>query len=329
MEIQAVPDAEFQLIRNNWPWTSAKIDEDARVVDVDIFCRLTDSFDDCLELLRQLIGVLGAGAAALGVIKAIFWQLGPLVDAISSGAIGQLTAIEYEEAKVLFKEGVHKHWSRQVSGPLGKYKVNVRVREREQDALWYPFGRTPDIKTDSEIGQRSFAGATFWDKLPNVIFYDPTGLIRPTFKNWPGGEVDHVILSDSYRCTAAHEFGHAVLMASKGIWLSLTHKGTSTWNSKKFEDDRTPPYPTESDEEIDIMCYHRGQNPSPWDRHFDREQACDDDVTGLVALSVHPPWLPCIPQVQKQPDLKRGMSMLIEGGKDVVLSGGTHLFNLL
>lgn len=67
-EIQAAPDAAFHLVRPSNPWTTAKVDQGARIVDVDIYCRFSEGLDELSESLTQILGWCQVPAGALGII---------------------------------------------------------------------------------------------------------------------------------------------------------------------------------------------------------------------------------------------------------------------
>ena len=61
--------------------------------------------------------------------------------------------------------------------------------------------------------------------------------------------------------TAAHEFGHDVLMASGGLVWSWGHEGTSTILGNDVAGQ--PTYPP-SPEPINLMWYHAGTQPADY-----------------------------------------------------------------
>lgn len=180
------------------------------------------------------------------------------------------TYTEFVDCVDLIKQGITRYWSRN-SSAAPKRQITIG-------------GVDYNVNT-----------AAVEDKDRGVSFIVEHGLLNDRSCNYgvvlPGGAVhfDASGSDDLKRETAAHEFGHSVLVDKSGFYYSLTHKGTSTVGQDYVKTTDSAgtvtwvnPWPSAPDE-IDVMKYYTsGGGPS--DR-FARTIATEDDVKALLACA--------------------------------------------
>jgi hypothetical protein len=140
---------------------------------------------------------------------------------------------DYVRLSSLVFRGIKHYWSRSV-------KLGGRAFAVDVTGI-YGTGRAVEVDLVIENGSDYKRSSN-----PCVLGIDGTLVYNAGWSNQPG------IADDDFMEVAAHEFGHAVLMAVGGLSYSWTHKGsTSLLQTVKKS---TPGYPKVGD--VDLMRYY-------------------------------------------------------------------------
>jgi len=164
----------------------------------------------------------------------------------------------------LFAEGMRKHWSRsKPTGPtIGGHLYSVEVHPSAVD-------QTEDNTLDFDIHRtnaKDYVRSHNFGIIDGQVYYNAGAF-------GTAGEADA-----RFQYTAAHEFGHTVLLNAGGKHFSWTHKGTTTITQRAH--DETPKYPA-SPKEIDMMNYYSDNEPSDF---YTRVHASNDDILRLASI---------------------------------------------
>ena len=158
-------------------------------------------------------------------------------------------------------EGIEHYWSREIDVDGKRYMENVRVLQRENNAI--------DVNLIVEKGSYSRSHNT---SILDARFVYNEGY----FKNKSDADAD-------YKRICAHEFGHSVLYAFGGPDMSYSHKG-STHIIPQSVKESTAGYPSSG--EIDLMKYYNTDKNNLPDKLINKNTiASEEDVRKLVCAS--------------------------------------------
>lgn len=172
-----------------------------------------------------------------------------------------LSEREFAELKSLAIQGIARYWSRTIDYDERDYAVRLSVLERPRAALQMKIVANPRTGFARSHNSGIIAARLKY----NAMFYGDSELAQRAFA-----------------LTAAHEFGHSVLLAAGGWRHSWGHKGTVSSLLQRTRKG-APCYP--QDGEIDLMCYYGGIAPD-FDACCTRTRAAASDVRDLVELGL-------------------------------------------
>ena len=110
-----------------------------------------------------------------------------------------------------------------------------------------------------------------------------SGIVDASFIYNQGRFANQGYAKQVFKLTAAHEFGHSVLLYSGGIKLSWSHKGSTAILSQAVKRS-TPGYPVQG--EIDLMKYYDDRkNDDQSIDIFTRTTSNEIDVKRLIWMS--------------------------------------------
>lgn len=191
-----------------------------------------------------------------------------LFDGGQSGEGTHQPSIGYADLQGMLLEGIRYHWSRPVEVDGVNYQVDVNPVIAAENAM--------ELKLVLELGKEySRSHNSQGDPLGELahFFYSSRVYYNYGFF-YP--ELTHAKLD--YKQTAAHEFGHPVLLLYRDQAHSWGHKGTSGLLGGKGPRRPIPAQP----QEIDLMVYH--DRPFSLDEYA-RIKAIEDDVKALIWLA--------------------------------------------
>jgi hypothetical protein len=150
-----------------------------------------------------------------------------------------LSAADYLRLKGLALQGIRTYWSRSIKVRNELFSVDVNAIQATSDAV----GVDLYLEKGTDYARSSNLAILGRDAS---LFYN-------------AGYFSRVVDADQdFMLTAAHEFGHSVLMEFRGLWYSWTHEGsTSIFQATTSS---TPGYPSTG--EIDLMRYYDDKKAS-------------------------------------------------------------------
>lgn len=172
-----------------------------------------------------------------------------------------LSEREFAELKSLAIQGIARYWSRAIKHDSRDFSVCVSIVDRAHAAL----------KMKIAANRRTrFARSHNSGILTACVKYNGIVYAKKS------------VADRAFELTAAHEFGHSVLLAAGGWRHSWGHKGTVVSLMQRTRES-APTYPRTG--EIDLMCYYNGIAP-PFEACCARTQAAESDVRALVELGL-------------------------------------------
>jgi hypothetical protein len=170
---------------------------------------------------------------------------------------------DYQRLSRLVFRGIRQHWSRSIAIKRQAFEVDVNAI--------FNTGKAIEVDLSVETG-RDYARSHNMSILGiDASFIYNRGFFTDAFDS-----------DDDFMRTAAHEFGHSVLIGFGGLHHSWTHKGsTSLLQTTKAS---TPGYPSTGP--IDLMKYYDWKKAAaaPW-RRANNTRASELDVKCLLWLS--------------------------------------------
>jgi hypothetical protein len=175
----------------------------------------------------------------------------------------KLSQQDYLRLCNLVLRGMRTYWSRPIQLRNETFQVDVNAITRSVDAV--------EVDLYIETGKDYARSHNM-----SILGIDASFIYNAGF--WPSQSY----ADDDFMLTAAHEFGHSVLMEFGGLGHSWTHKGsTSIVQATKSS---TPGYPTSG--EIDLMRYYDEKKQSaPFARTVKDSRANELDVKCLLWMS--------------------------------------------
>lgn len=172
-----------------------------------------------------------------------------------------LSEREFADLISLAKQGITRYWSRAITYDTKQFLVNVMVVERAHAALKMKIVANPRTR---------------------VARSHNSGILAARLKYNGIAYANQSVADQAFELTAAHEFGHSVLLAAGGWRHSWGHKGTVVSLLQRTRK-RAPCYPRAG--EIDLMCYYNGIAPT-FAACCTRTVAASSDVRALVELGL-------------------------------------------
>jgi hypothetical protein len=175
-----------------------------------------------------------------------------------------LSEAEYQRLSHLVFRGIRWYWSRPI-------RVNNEVFDVEVNAT----PATSKAVTADLIVEPGTSYARSYNLA--ILGIDGSFIYNAGFYGGVSFDADQ-----DFMMTAAHEFGHSVLMAFGGLFHSWTHKGsTSIFQATTAA---TPGYPRKG--EIDLMRYYDDAKATvPQWRMYQSTKASASDVKSLLWMS--------------------------------------------
>ena len=171
----------------------------------------------------------------------------------------------FERLRRLVHSGLETYWSRTGMYDVDGFSVQTAAVEERSD-------RALDLDlyvNDDEHGARSVNPRTIGLPIDPALIYN-----RGRYPNTVNGRLN---AERAFRLTAAHEAGHSLVAAARGMDESLTHHGTTT--RRQAASGGATAHPTSG--EIDLMRYYTDARPPGV---YTRTRASARDVRALLQM---------------------------------------------
>ncbi|MCD8418795.1 hypothetical protein J2Q11_13775 [Tenacibaculum finnmarkense genomovar finnmarkense] len=273
---------EFSFEYKEVQWVDAKIDKNAKRIDITLRVNLKDGGEngtekDCYET--------GSGSYA-SITKHCPWEKIPK-KYLTSGTPLKTRIKSFADLEKLAIDGLNYHWGRnqnhfiaknvEINGEKYQIFVNsINVTEKAMDDVSLIFNTNRSWMRSGNPGTVEDPISFIGNIISREAICYNVGYIKHSF-GWDYKNVNKENIA--FKETSAHEIGHTILKAYGGTFYSYGHKG-SVNTVTQSENSNATNYPTIG--EIDLMKYFK--NWIPYNQR-DKMVASKKDILSLVWLT--------------------------------------------